>query len=623
MQMINKLLKGEYILNFYKVSILFSSLLLFQIFSAKSQAIVFDTAGLKVIKISHADSVVGFNSEKTNYQRLLGAVVIEHDGFVMTCDSAHLYLSNNYVEAFSQVNIAKANGVNAHGDYIKYTGNNNTAYMKGGVQIIDGSNTLNTEELTYNIKTKIGKYFKSGTIQTEETTISSDEGTYNGYSQQTYFKKNVVVTNAKYNIESKELTYNIKSKVVKILDESTIISDNSTIHSKNGTYDSKTGNAVFTSRTTVETEDQIIIGNKLTYNDQSGNASATGNCIVVDIKNDTKLFADKVDYNKKTGNGKATNNVVVEKEGGKNMLYAQEAIYNKLNGYVKTSGKVVIIDTEQKSILKAGVVEFNENSNFMLATVSPKLITLAEEDSLFMRADTMMSIRIRDQKKLEKININQNRKGEKPIFVYNLLYADSTFKTLENEDEKEIIIAHVVVKLYSDSMQAVCDSLIYNQNDSSFTLFKKPILWSKNQQADADTIVIHTKENKLQELNLINNAFLLSLTGYDTYYDQVSGTYIDAYFINNDIQRVHVNQNAESLYYGKDDSEAYLGSNKSESAEMTVYFNDKEVQKISCIDNPKQVFTPIDKETDATKFLSTFRLLTEKKPKSKAEILND
>lgn len=620
--MINIIFKKNTYYNYLKVPVLFLIFLLANICSAQSQIIDFDTTGLKIIKISHADSILGINSEKINYQRIIGAVVIEHDGFIMTCDSAHLYRENNFVEAFSNVNIAKANGVNAHGDYIKYTGNNNTAYMKGAVTIIDGPNTLNTEELTYNIRTKIGKYYKYGNIQTEETTISSEEGTYNGYSQQTYFRKNVIVTNPKYNIESKELTYNIKTKVTKILDQSTIITDNSTIYCKNGTYDSKTGNAVFPTRTTVETDEQIIVGNKLTYNDQSGNATATGDVIVKDIKNDTKLFADKVDYNKKTGNGKATNNVVIEKEGGKNILFGQEAIYNKQNGYVKTSGHVVIIDTEQKSILRAGIVEFNENSAFMLATVSPKLITLAENDSLYMRADTMMSMRIRDEKKLAKININQ-KKGEKPIMVYNLLYADSTFKSLPNEDDKKITIANIHVKLYSDSMQAVCDSLVYNQNDSTFKLYKKPILWSKNQQSDADTVIAHIANKKLKEVNLINNAFLLSLTGFETYYDQVSGTFIDAYFDSNQVKTVHVNQNAESIYYGKDEKEEYLGSNKSESSEMTVYFKDKKVERIVCIENPKQVFTPIDKETDATKFLSAYRLLTDKKPKSKSEILDD
>ncbi|MCC7029882.1 MAG: LPS export ABC transporter periplasmic protein LptC [Chitinophagaceae bacterium] len=591
--------------------------------SIRAQVAEFDSTGLKIIRISHADSVVGMNEEKINYQRLIGTVVIEHDGFTMTCDSAHLYMSKNYVEAFSNVNITKANGVNAHSDYIKYTGNNNTAYMKGGVQIIDGSNTLNTEELTYNIKTKIGKYFKTGSIQTEETTISSDEGTYNGYSQQTYFRKNVIVTNPKYTIESKELTYNIKSKVTRILDQSTIVSDNSTIYCKNGSYDSKTGNAVFTTRTTVVTDEQTIIGNKLTYNDKSGNATATGNVIVIDEKNDTKLFADKADYNKKSGDGKATGHVVIEQDSARNLLYAHEAIYNKLNGYVKTSGDVIIIDTLQKSTLKAGIVEFNENSNFMLATLYPKLTTLADEDSTFMRADTMMSIRIRDRKKLALINLHPEKKGEKPVMVYNLLYADSTFKSLENEDEKKIVIANRNVKIFSDSMQAVCDSLVYNQYDSTYSLYKQPVLWSKNQQGDADTVILHTVNNQIQELNLINNAFLLSLTGYDTYYDQVSGSYIDAYFEKNEINQVHVNQNAETIYYGKDDDGAFLGSNKSESSEMTVYFINKELQRIVGIENPKNVGTPIDKETDKTKFLSSFRLLTERKPKSKFEILND
>ncbi len=623
MQMINPSFTKKKILHAYAMTCLLSMLYLFHCSAISAQNVVFDTSGLKIIKITHADSVVGMNQEKANCQRLIGTVIIEHDGFTMTCDSAHLYRDNNYVEAFSNVNIAKANGVNAHSDYIRYNGNNNTAFMKGAVQIIDGTNTLNTEELTYNVRTKIGKYFKNGTIQTEETTISSEEGNYNGYSQQTYFRKNVVVTNPKYTIESKELTYNIKTKVTRILDQSTIVSDNSTIYCKNGTYDSKTGNAVFTTRTTVETEDQVIIGNKMTYNDQSGNATATGNVVVKDIKNDTQLFADKVDYNKKTGNGKAINHVRIEKEQGKNILYAQEAIYNKLNGYIKTSGNVVIIDTEQKSTLKAGIVEFNENSDFMLATVFPKLTTLADEDSTFLRADTLMSIRIRDKQKLAYIDFNQGKKNEKPLMVYNLLYADSTFRSRENEDEKKIVIANRVVKIYSDSMQAVCDSLVFNQYDSTYSLYKKPILWSKNQQADGDTVIIHTVQNKIKELNLVNNAFLLSLTGYDTYYDQVSGNFIDAYFVNNEIERVHVNQNAEAIYYGKDDDGAFLGSNKSESAEMTVYFKDKELQKIVGVDNPKNVATPIDKETDATKFLAAYRLFTERKPKSKFEILND
>ncbi len=583
----------------------------------------FDSTGLKIIKISHADTVTGYNDHQKNYQSLIGSVIIEHDGFTMTCDSAHYYLNNNSIETYGNVNISKANGSSAHADYIKYNGNNNTTYMQGNVQIIDGENTLNTEELTYNIKTKIGKYYHSGTIQTKDATISSEEGSYNGYSQQTYFKKNVFVTDPEYTIESKELTYNIKTKVVKILDESTIITNNNTIKSKSGTYDSKSGQAVFNTRTSIENEDQIIIGNKINFNEKTGNATAIGKVEITDIKNNSKLFADKVDYNKKTGNGKATNNIIIEKENGKNLLYAQEAIYNKLVGYIRTTGHVVIIDTEQKSILKANTVEMNENSNFFIASQNPKLITVNGKDSLFMRADTMMNIRKRDLPKLKWINANP-QKNEKPIWVYNLLYADSTFRNIEGEEDQNTIIGNHHVKIFSDSLQAICDSIVYIQSDSMFKLFKTPVVWSKNQQGDADTLYLKTANSQLQEINFIGNSFLISLTGYEGYYEQIGGNYINAYFEKDDLYKVHVNQNAESIYYGKDDDGKFLGLNKSESSEIVIFFKEgNEIKRISFIEDPKQVFTPIDKITNENKFLSQFHLLNDKKPKSKFEILEN
>jgi lipopolysaccharide export system protein LptA len=588
---------------------------------SKAQIVGIDSNGLKLIRITHTDQIVKNESDK--FQRFIGAVIIEHDGITMTCDSAFLYLEQNYVEAFSNVNILKANGTNAHSNYIKYTGNNNTAFMQGGVSIIDGGNTLNTEELTYNIKTKIGKYYKGGTLQTEGTTVSSVNGNYNGYSQQTYFKDSVVVTNEKYTILSKELTYNIKSKLVKLLDESTIISENSTIYTKTGTYDSKTSQANFTSRTTVESDDQIIIGNTMTYNDKTGMGKAKGDVYIIDTKNETKLTSNEAEYNKRTGYGKATGNVRIENEGGKSILTSRSTEYNKKTGYAIAKGDVVFIDTVQRTQLRSGVVEFNEFSKFMMATVKPKLITVTDDDSLYMRADTMLSMRIKDQGNVKKIALPQSKKNTPTLYSYNLLYADSTAKGPEGEEEPKLVIANHTVKLYADSMQAVCDSLSYSQQDSIFRLYKSPVMWSKKQQSNADTIIIHTQNNKLSELNLINNGLLVSETGYDTYYDQVAGTYINAYFVQNEINYVHVDQNAESIYYAKDDAEAYIGTNRAESAEMNVYFKNKEVDHIVFVTEPKGDFYPIDKLNDGIKFLDSFKLYTDRKPKSKEEILND
>lgn len=606
--------------SYYKLLLLISIFTSFQKY-ASAQTLSVDSNGLKLIRITHTDNIIKREGDK--FQRFVGSVQIEHDGTVMTCDSAFLFIENNYVEAFSNVNIVKGNGANAHSEYIKYTGNNNTALMKHNVSIIDGGNTLSTQDLTYNIKTKIGKYTNGGSLTADGTTVTSKHGNYNGYSQQAYFKDSVVVVNEKYTIESKELSYNIKSKVVKLLNESTIVTENSTIYTKTGTFDSKTSQANFTSRTTVESEDQIIIGNTMTYNDKTGIGKAKGDVYVIDIKNETKLTCAEAEYNKQSGDGKAKGNVVIESEGGKSILYADFSEYNKKNGYAKAYGFVKFIDTIEKSTLLAGQVEYNENSKFMLATKNPKLITINDRDTLYMRADTMLSLRIKDTLNYKKTIVLDSKNGSSTSkFAYKLLYADSTYKD-ENAEQAKYIICNHQVKIFSDSMQAVCDSIAYSQVDSIFRLYKNPIMWSKDQQSVADTIFIVTKQHKLSEVNLKNNAFLISNTGYDTFHDQVAGIYIDAYFTDNEINFVYVNQNAESIYYARDDNKAFIGANRAEGAELKVYFSDKEVDHIVFINEPKGNFYPIDKLQESNKFLSAFKLHSERRPKSKEEILED
>lgn len=215
-----------------------------------------------------------------------------------------------------------------------------------------------------------------------------------------------------------------------------------------------------------------------------------------------------------------------------------------------------------------------------------------------------------------------NKKNKTRTYTYNLLIADSSFAS-ENEQEPKLIIANRHVRLFSDSLQAVCDSFSYTQSDSMFRLYRNPIIWSKNQQTNADTIYMHTKDNKLSELNLLHDALLISSTGYATMYDQIAGSLIDAYFNQNEIQFVHVNQNAESIYYAKDEGGAYIGANKAEGAEIKIYFEDKAIRRLVILNDPKGVMYPMDKLPDDQKYLANFKILTDKKPKSKAEILED
>ena len=78
---------------------------------------------------------------------------------------------------------------------------------------------------------------------------------------------------------------------------------------------------------------------------------------------------------------------------------------------------------------------------------------------------------------------------------------------------------------------------------------------------------------------------------------------------------------AESLYFGKDDKNKYIGNNKALSTDITLYFRNKKIDKITFITKPEAVFTPM-KMLAADQFkLKDFKWQIEKKPKSREELM--
>ena len=57
----------------------------------------------------------------------------------------------------------------------------------------------------------------------------------------------------------------------------------------------------------------------------------------------------------------------------------------------------------------------------------------------------------------------------------------NTLDLKENDSTNRYFEAFRHVRIYSDSMQAVCDSMFYSFHDSTFRLFDNPVIWSKGK----------------------------------------------------------------------------------------------------------------------------------------------
>lgn len=563
------------------------------------------------IQIEKADNLYGIKNGEDGYDnKFVGNVQVRSDDIVMTCDSAYLNGRDNKIRAYGNVDIMKGGSSSAKADYVEYVGNTAQAFMRGNVQIFDNGSQLITDNLTYNLRTKVGIYKNGGQLISDGTTVSSDYGKYNGKSKQSYFKGNVFITSAESDIESKELTYNTDSKVIVFLDESTVYSNEAVIETSKGTYYQKSGNAKFSRRTTIETDDQIITANKLTYNKSNGSGKAQGNVIVYDKKENTELYARLVNYNKETGSGNAKGKVKIIDNDENTILYADATDYNKITGYGIAKGHVRYIDTTENIELNAGKAEFNEHNDFLLATIKPYLTTITDNDTILIVADTMISMKsVHDTLLNKRINY---KKGSSFLLLHQ--------KQFEVYDDKKNIVCFYNVQVYADSMQAVCDSLIYLQNDSTFKLYKKPVVWSADQQAEGDTIYLYMANDKIERTELRTNSFIFNDTKYPKMYNQVKGRDIDAFFKDNEIQRAVVMGNAESIYYATDESDKFVGLNRAAGARIKMLFENKQVQRIVFYNQPKGTFYPMEKIKEADRFVDGFKWKEELRPKSRDQL---
>ena len=106
----------------------------------------------------------------------------------------------------------------------------------------------------------------------------------------------------------------------------------------------------------------------------------------------------------------------------------------------------------------AGQVFRNNKREAVLATNKPLMIIKQDNDSIFITADTLFSARLTDLDGIKDSLVKDTLKGTQ---VVDINKKDSTNRYFE---------AYRHVRIFSDSLQAVCDSLFYSFKDSIIPL---------------------------------------------------------------------------------------------------------------------------------------------------------
>ena len=113
-------------------------------------------------------------------------------------------------------------------------------------------------------------------------------------------------------------------------------------------------------------------------------------------------------------------------------------------------------------------------------------------------------------------------------------------------------------------------------------------------------------------------AFIASMADSSNF-NQIKGRDMICYFADNELYKIDVMGNGESIYYLVEDDEI-IGVNKSQSSNIIIFWAEGKVQTIKSEPNPDAILYPLDELPETESRLRDFNWLEDYRPKSKHEI---
>ena len=269
-------------------------------------------------------------------------------------------------------------------------------------------------------------------------------------------------------------------------------------------------------------------------------------------------------------------------------------------GIIQMEGRAVVRDTAKGFSVLGDKIFVDKKKERLLATRKPLMIIKQEEDSIYVTADTLFSARLTDLYAGDSARLKE----------LNLKESDSANRYFEGYRN---------VRVFSDSLQSVSDSLFYSFKDSTFHLFYDPVVWSRKSQITGDTIYLYTKNKKADKFRVIENSLMINEIepGAD---NQIKSSRMEGYFKQGTLDSVSARGLAESIYFLQDADSAYTGVNQTTSDAIDIYFEKGELYKVVFRSDLKGTLYPIAQKSPAEMRLTNFRWLESRRPKTKYEL---
>ena len=449
--------------------------------------------------------------------------------------------------------------------------NNNAQVLRGNVHFLHDGAHLYCDSANFFEETNSFEAFGHVRMnQGDMLTLVSEYGFYDGNDQLIQALQNVVLKHHGTTLYTDSLYYDRLWNMGYFQEGGKMVDKGTTLVSDWGEYHSDT------------TMDYVLTSDSLYYDTNIKLAHIVGPSDIVSGK--SHIYSELGFYNTQTKEGRLMNRSTMDNEG--RVLVADSIWYNGFTGISEAFRNMVYTDTVNKNMLTGEYGYYEDFTGYAMATDKAVSIDFSQRDSLFMHADTFK------------------------VFTYNK-ETDSVYRVMH---------AYNKVRAYRTDVQAVCDSLVYNQKDSCMTLYKDPITWNQNQQLLGEVIKVYMKDSVMDRAHVINQAFSIEDLGEKNMFNQVSSKEMFAFFTNGNIRETQAVDNVLVNYYPIDESDStYIGMVAMETSLMRMFLKNRKLERIW---TPKSegVVYPLTQIPPSKRYLSGFAWFDYVRPLSKDDI---
>jgi lipopolysaccharide export system protein LptA len=423
---------------------------------------------------------------------------------------------------------------------------------------------------------QVKAYSRIHMYQGDTLHLYGDSLFYDGATENASVDGNVELIDKETHLYTNSIKYDVANEIARYNTGGKITNGENTLTSIIGIYYVSQNLFHFKDSVNIVNPDYVMTADTMDYNTETETAFFTGPS---EMEGDSiYLYCEKGWYDTKNDISRIWKNAVIDNR--QQVIRGDSLYYDDQKGYGLAFRNTSITDTTNSIIIKGDYAWYYETPERFMVTDKALFIQVSDKDTLFLHADTISAI----------------------------TRSDSTMK------DYRLMRAFHGCRIYSKDFQAKCDSLSYSFRDSVIRMYTAPVLWSEENQLVADSIALFTKNRMVDRMELFSSAFVTNQVD-DSRFNQIKGRSLTGFFRDNELYKINVEGNGETIYYLLDGDEI-VGVNQAKCARIEIFVEDGKITEIFEYQNPEGVIDPpsgVNPETLRLEGFSWFDLIRPKK----------